>query len=143
MYSTHQKKVMFFSTTCYHICEHVIKIATSNHYENICGGSHNIKCVLTWIYHLQLILYKFKLYWDKCKCHCVVCVQVSYRSLSETVHDNIHLNNLNGLILLHVEEQIYKCLKYWQILMARVQTNFCGKICVIFSFSSFFSCDPY
>ena len=27
--------------------------------------------------------------------------------------------------------------------MARVQTNFCSKICVIFSFSSFFFCDPY
>ena len=70
-------------------------------------------------------------------------VQVSDRSLLETVDDNIHLNNLNGWILLHVEKQIYKCLKYWQIFMARVQTNFCSKICVIFSFSSFFSWDPY
>ena len=27
--------------------------------------------------------------------------------------------------------------------MAKVRKNFCSKICVIFSFSSFFSCDPY
>ena len=36
--------------------------------------------------------------------------------------------------MLHVEEQIYKCLKYWQIFMTRVQTNFCSKFVGYFLF---------
>ena len=63
--------------------------------------------------------------------------------LVEAIDDNIHLINLHGQILLHVEEQFYKCLKYWQVIMTRVQTNFLSKISVIFSLSSFFVCDPY